>query len=79
MPPARDHARQRVIAESKVRRTGVERGAKRLKQLEEENRQLKHVVAELTLDNRALKRFWPHLPVLVIQVEVAVSSDAPAG
>ena len=29
--------------------------AKRLKQLEDENRQLKHVVAELTLDNRALK------------------------
>ncbi len=29
--------------------------AKRLRQLEEENRQLKHVVAELTLDNRALK------------------------
>jgi len=29
--------------------------AKRLRQLAEENRQLKHVVAELTLDNRALK------------------------
>ena len=29
--------------------------AKRLRTLEEENRQLKHVVAELTLDNRALK------------------------
>jgi putative transposase len=29
--------------------------AKRLKQLEDENRQLKHVVAELTLDNRVLK------------------------
>jgi putative transposase len=28
--------------------------AKRLKQLEEENRRLKHVVAELTLDNWAL-------------------------
>ena len=28
---------------------------KRLRQLEEENRKLKHVVAELTLDNRALK------------------------
>jgi hypothetical protein len=26
-----------------------------LSQLEEENRRLKHVVAELTLDNRALK------------------------
>ena len=29
--------------------------AKRLKQLEDENRKLKHVVAELTLDNRALE------------------------
>ena len=29
--------------------------AKRLKQLEDENRKPKHVVAELTLDNRALK------------------------
>ena len=29
--------------------------AKRLRALEEENQQLKHVVAELTLDNRALK------------------------
>jgi putative transposase len=28
--------------------------AKQLKLLEDENRQLKHVVAELTLDNRAL-------------------------
>jgi hypothetical protein len=35
---------------------GMESGdAKRLKQLEDENRKLKHVVAELTLDNRALK------------------------
>ena len=29
--------------------------AKRLRQLEEENRQLKHIVAELTLNERALK------------------------
>jgi len=29
--------------------------AKRLKRLEDENRKLKHVVADLTLDNRALK------------------------
>jgi putative transposase len=29
--------------------------AKRLKQLEDENRRLKHIVAELTLDNAALK------------------------
>jgi putative transposase len=28
---------------------------RRLRQLEDENRQLKQVVAELTLDNRALK------------------------
>ena len=32
----------------------AERGEK-LKQMEDENRKLKHVVAELTLDNRALK------------------------
>lgn len=29
--------------------------ARRLKQLEEENRRLKHLVADLTLDNQALK------------------------
>lgn len=29
--------------------------ARRIKQLEEENRQLKHLVADLTLDNRALR------------------------
>ena len=29
--------------------------AKKLRQLEDENRKLKHVVAELTLDNRAMK------------------------
>ena len=29
--------------------------ATRLKQLEDENRKLKHVVADLTLDNRALQ------------------------
>lgn len=29
--------------------------AKKLRELEEENRRLKHIVAELTLDNRALK------------------------
>jgi putative transposase len=28
---------------------------KKMKHLEDENRKLKHVVAELTLDNRALK------------------------
>ena len=40
----------------KAKYGGMECGeAKRLKQLEEGNRKLKHVVAELTLDNRALK------------------------
>src|SRR3989442_7736332 len=40
----------------KAKYGGMDSGeAKRLKQLEEENRKLKHVVAELTLDNRALK------------------------
>jgi putative transposase len=34
---------------------GLESGEAKLKQLEDENRKLKHVVAELTLDNRALK------------------------
>ena len=29
--------------------------ARRLRSLEDENRKLKHIVAELTLDNRALK------------------------
>lgn len=29
--------------------------ARRLKQLEDENRRLKHIVADLTLDNQALK------------------------
>ena len=33
--------------------------AKKLKQLEDENRKLKHVVAELTLDNRAMKDVLP--------------------
>ena len=31
------------------------RDAKKLKQLEDENRRLKHIVADLTLDNQALK------------------------
>ena len=30
-------------------------GAKGVKQLQDENRKLKHMVAELALDNRALK------------------------
>ena len=38
------------------RSTGMDSSeAKRLKQLEGENRKLRHAVADLTLDNRALK------------------------
>jgi len=53
--------RQQSISEATLYRWkskygGMDVGeAKRLKQLEEENRRLKHVVADLTLDNRALK------------------------
>jgi putative transposase len=32
--------------------------ARRLRQLEDENRRLKHVVADLTLDNHTLKVCW---------------------
>ena len=40
----------------KTKYGGMDSGdAKKLKQLEDENRRLKHVVAELTLDNQALK------------------------
>jgi putative transposase len=40
----------------KAKYGGMDSGeAKKLKHLEDENRKLKHVVAELTLDNRALK------------------------
>ena len=40
----------------KAKYGGMDGGdVKKLKQLEDENRKLKHVVAELTLDNRALK------------------------
>ena len=40
----------------KARYGGMDSGeAKKLKHLEDENRKLKHVVADLTLDNRALK------------------------
>jgi putative transposase len=50
----------------KAKYGGMESGdAKKMKQLEDENRKLKHVVAELTLDNRALKdvlsRNWQRL------------------
>jgi putative transposase len=56
-----DLCRQHGVSEQtfyrwKAKYGGLEGGdAKKLKQLEEENRNLKHVVAELTLDNRALK------------------------
>jgi putative transposase len=54
MPTARDYRADLLSLEAKY--GGMDCGeAKRLKQLEEENRKLKHVVAELTLDNRALK------------------------
>ena len=40
----------------KAKYGGMETGdARKLKQLEDENQKLKHVVADLTLDNRALK------------------------
>jgi putative transposase len=53
--------RQQGISEQTLYRWKAKYGglessdAKRLKTLEDENRKLKHVVAELTLDNRALK------------------------
>ncbi len=40
--------------EGEVRRVGTERG-EATATLEEENRQLKHIVAELPVDNRALQ------------------------
>lgn len=40
----------------KAKHRGMDSGdAQKLRQLEGENRKLKHLVAELTLDNRALK------------------------
>jgi putative transposase len=59
--PTTELCRQHSITEQtyyrwKAKYGGMETGdAKKLKHLEEENRKLKHVVAELTLDNRALK------------------------
>src|SRR5258708_1918002 len=48
----------------KAKYGGMDSGeAKKLKQLEEENRKLKHVVADLTLDNRALKDVLWHLSI----------------
>jgi putative transposase len=59
--PTGDLCRQHNITEQTYYRWKAKYGgmdssdAKKLKQLEDENRKLKHVVAELTLDNRALK------------------------
>ena len=59
--PTTELCRQHSITEQtyyrwKAKYGGMETGdARKLKQLEDENRKLKHVVAELTLDNRALK------------------------
>ena len=54
MPAARHHAGQPVCW--KVKYGGMEVSeARRLRALEEENRQLKHIVAEQAVDIRALK------------------------
>lgn len=56
-----DLCRRHGISEQTVHRWKAKFGgmevndARRLKQLEEENRRLKHLVADLTLDNQALK------------------------
>jgi putative transposase len=56
-----ESCRQEGISEQTFYRWNAKNGglasgdAKKLKQLEEENRKLKYVVSELTLDNRALK------------------------
>jgi putative transposase len=56
-----DICRRHGISEQTVHRWKAKFGgmeineARRLKQLEDENRRLKHLVADLTLDNQALK------------------------
>jgi putative transposase len=56
-----DLCRQHGISEQTFHRWKAKFGgmevtdARRLKQLEDENRRLKHLVADLTLDNQALK------------------------
>ena len=56
-----DVCRQHGISEQTFHRWKAKYGgmevsdARRLKQLEDENRRLKHLVADLTLDNQALK------------------------
>lgn len=54
MPSAGDHGTNLLSLEAKYGGMGSGEG-KRLKHLDDENRKLKHAVAELTLDNRALK------------------------
>jgi hypothetical protein len=55
MPTALDYGADLLSLEGEVRGGWRAAFAKKMKQLEPENRKLKHVVAELTLDNRALK------------------------
>ncbi len=58
---ASDLARKHGVSEHTIYRWKAKYGgmtvseAQRLKQLEDENRRLKHLVADLTLDNQALK------------------------
>ena len=54
MPAAWDHAGELLSLKAKYGGMEVSE-AKRLQQLEEENRQLKHIVAEQAVDIRALK------------------------
>ncbi len=59
--PVKEIIRQHNIIEQTFNRWKSNYGgmevseAKRLKQLEEENRRLKHIVADLTLDNQGLR------------------------
>jgi putative transposase len=59
--PVADVARTHVITSTTFYRWKAKYGglqlseARRLRQLEDENQRLKHVVADLTLDNRVLK------------------------
>jgi hypothetical protein len=56
VPSPADHGADLLYYRWKAKYGGMDsEDAKKLKQLEEENRKLKHVVADLTLDNRALK------------------------
>ena len=54
--PNNDGITEQTYYRWKAKYGGMESGdAKKLKQLEDEKRKLKHVVAELPLDNRTLK------------------------